>query len=117
MRSHFEHLDDGEYQAAFDLFAPSYQAKAGSGWVSQRSAAHPRVSIAFIEPSSNNGSFATFSAKIYLRDTVNVDGSDTQCRRFQGTLAARKLNGRWYYSPADNDWSPAVLPSSTSECP
>ena len=117
MRSHFEHLRDGEYDAAFNLFTPSYQSKASSSWISQRSAADPGVNIAFIDPSSNNGSFATFSAKIYLRDTVNVSGSDTQCRRFEGTLAARKLNGRWYYSPADNNWSGKVLPSSISECP
>lgn len=117
MRAHFEHLGNGEYERAYNLFLPSYQGSAGSRWIAQRRAAAPRVNIAFLKPSSNNGSFARISAKVYLRDTVRVAKSDRQCRRFEGTLGARKLNGRWYYSPAENHWSGIPLPSTISECP
>jgi hypothetical protein len=115
--AHFEHLRDGEYQAAFNLFIPSYQGTAGSSWVSLRSTARPGVNIISITPLSNDGTFATMDAKIVTRDNVRVAGSDTQCRRFTGTLAARKQGGRWYYSPGENHLQPAVLPPSNSQCP
>lgn len=117
VRAHFEYLGSGEYQRAFNLFLPSYQSSAGSSWIAQRSAAAPKVNIAILEPSTDDGSFATLDAKIYTRDTARVSGSDRQCRRFEGTLAARKSGGRWYYSPAENSWRGTPLPSATSECP
>jgi hypothetical protein len=116
IRAHFTYIANGDFEQAFNLFTPSYQAKA-RGWVAARSAAQPAVSIAYVGTARISGPSAYVPTKIYLRDTVKVARSDTQCRRFEGTLPLVKVNGSWRYAPTGDDWHGTILPRTISDCP
>jgi hypothetical protein len=115
IREHFTHLDAGEYDAAFALFTPTYQANV-SRWVTVRGAAHPHVNIDYVMPASISGSFAKVPTKIYLRDESGPY-PNTACRRFEGELPVEKVGEEWRYAPSGHDWVGVVIPGTNSHCP
>ncbi len=116
IREHFTRIANGDLQGAYNLFAPSYR-NAVPRWVAVRSAAQPRVSIAYVNEATITGNTARVPTKIYLRDTYPSNGSDTKCRRFEGELPLVLVSGHWRYAPTGHDWSGVVLPSTISDCP
>lgn len=98
IRSHFYQLGVGGYDKAFALMSARYRQE-NPGWVAQRSAADPTIrKLSVGKPVYMSGG-AKAHVVFFARDRHRVGGSDTRCRRFEGTVVLIKRGGAWRYDP------------------
>jgi hypothetical protein len=115
LRAHYNHLDAGEYAAAFALMSPRYR-RALPRWPANRATADPGIDLIDMGPTRIRGSEAFVAVTFFARDRVNVKHSDTKCRRFEGTAHLRRFGTVWRYDPPD-DYSVRVVHRSNPACP
>jgi hypothetical protein len=115
MRSHLEDLDDGDFNGAFSLMSSSYRAE-NPNWERTRSAADPMINIVDVGSASYAGSTAHVFVNFYARDQNPSEGSDTQCRRFQGTAEFVPEDGAWRYEPKGDSFTAIVEPRGDRNC-
>jgi hypothetical protein len=115
MRRHLEDLDKGDYSGAFSLMSSSYRAE-NPNWERTRSSADPMVNIVDVGSASYAGSTAHVFVNFYARDRNPSEGSDTQCRRFQGAAEFVSEDGAWRYEPKGDSFSAIVEPPGDRNC-
>lgn len=115
MRRHLEDLNDGNYNSAFSLMSSSYRAENPS-WERTRGTAHPMINIVDVGSASYAGSTARVHVEFYARDRNPSEGSDTQCRRFEGVAELVSESGAWRYEPKGNGFSAIVEPAGDRNC-
>jgi len=115
MRRHLEDLNDGNYNGAFSLMSGSYRAENPS-WEQTRSTADPMINIVDVGSASYAGSTARVHVEFYARDRNPSEGSDTQCRRFEGVAELVSEGGAWRYEPKGNGFSAVVEPAGDRNC-
>lgn len=116
LRRHFQRLNRGEYDDAFALFSSRYQAMAPK-WAENRGPAQPYINVIEVGPTKfAGGGVAYVYVKFYARDRVRVPGSDTVCRRFEGSARMRQDGGSWRYDAGGNQIEDVELPSTLSKC-
>ena len=115
IRRHFEDLDNGDYEAAFGLMSRSYRAE-NPNWVGSRSTADPMIDIVDVGTTVYGGGHARVYVKLYARDRNPSEGSDTQCRRFEGIAELVAEDGAWRYERKGNGFSAIVEPSGDPNC-
>jgi Double-GTPase 2 len=115
IKQHLQALGHGGYNTAFQLMSPAYRA-ANPSWPSQRSTASPGINVVNVGSSQISGSQADVPITFYARDSVATPGSDTQCRRFDGTVHMIKVNGHWRYEPGGNNLNRTTA-NGDSNCP
>lgn len=98
IRSHFHQLSVGGYQQAFDLLTDRYR-QANPGWVALRSAADPTIHKLSVGSPIYMSGGAKVPVVFFARDLNRVRGSDTKCRRFEGTVVVFKRDDVWRYDP------------------
>ena len=115
LREHLERLDAGNYSGAFALMSAAYRSE-NPGWVSNREAADPMIDIVKVDAPHYTGPNAYVYAIFYARDRNPTEGSDTQCRRFEGVTQLVLESGGWRYNPKGSDLSTIVEPSGDPNC-
>jgi hypothetical protein len=115
MRRHLEDLNNGDYSGAFSLMSSSYRAE-NPNWERTRGSADPMVNIVDVGSASYAGSRAHVFVNFYARDRDPSEGSDTQCRRFQGTAEFVSEDGAWRYEPKGDSFAAIVEPSGDRNC-
>jgi hypothetical protein len=116
IENHLQDLNSGDYHAAYRLMSSRYRAKNPS-WPSDRSAAHPGVEIVSVGAPRYGAGGAEVPVDFYARDRNPTQGSDTQCREFQGTLSLVKEAGDWRYDPAGGSVTATVVSPTNPRCP
>jgi hypothetical protein len=116
LRSHLNDLESGDYQAAFRLMSAGYRSQNPS-WPSDRAAADPGINIILVGAPQYGSAGAQVPVDFYARDRNPTQGSDTQCREFQGTASMLRESGAWRYDPSGNSLTGTVVPSSDPNCP
>lgn len=116
LRTHLQDLGSGQYQSAFDLLSPGYQA-GNPSWIQARSAADPGITVISVGAPANGSGSAQVPVDFYARDRNSTQGSDTRCRDFQGTASMVNENGSWRYNPDGNHLTATVVPSANPNCP
>jgi hypothetical protein len=115
IRRHLEDLNNANYNSAFSLMSASYRSQ-NPNWESGRSAAAPMVNIVEIGTPTYGGGDARVYVKFYARDRNPSEGSDTQCRRFEGVVQLVPERGAWRYEPKGNSLAAVVEPPGDSNC-
>ncbi len=115
IRRHLEDLDHRDYGGAFSLMSGSYRAE-NPNWERTRSTADPMINIVHIGSASYTGSTAHVYVKFYARDRNPSEGSDTQCRRFEGIAEFVSEGSAWRYEPKGDGYSAIVEPSGDRDC-
>ena len=115
MRRHLDDLGDGDYNGAFSLMSSSYRAE-NPNWERTRGSANPMINIVDVGSASYAGSTAQVFVNFYARDRNPSEGSDTQCRRFQGTAEFVSEDGAWRYEPKGDSFSAIVEPPGDRNC-
>jgi hypothetical protein len=115
LRKHFQRLGHGDYEGAFALMTPYYRAHNPS-WVQLRSEARPVVKLVDVSAEHIGSRTALVSVHFYARDRVQVQGSDTICREFTGTLHVQKVGGAWRYDPGHEPLAKQTVPRSDPHC-
>jgi hypothetical protein len=115
MREHLEQLDHSNYSGAFSLMSAAYRAE-NPGWVSNREAADPMINIVKVDTPHYSDASAYVYVTFYARDRNPTQGSDTQCRRFEGVAQLVSESGGWRYNPKGSDLSTIIEPSGDSNC-
>ncbi len=115
IRRHLEDLDHGNYGGAFSLMSSTYRAQ-NPGWETTRSSAAPMVNIVHIGTPAYGADGARLYVKFYARDRNPTEGSDTQCRRFEGIVNLISEHGAWRYEPTGNGLSAVVEPPGDTNC-
>jgi hypothetical protein len=98
IRGHLEDLENGRYQAAFDLMTAGYRAQ-NPQWASVREEADPTIRIAAVGAPHYGSGDASVYVDFYAQDTNATPGSDTYCRQFTGTVELVKHGSTWQYDP------------------
>jgi hypothetical protein len=114
LRRHFERLNAGDYDGAFELLSSRYRAD-NPNWAAQPSRAKPVLNVAEVGPATFGRGTARVPIKFYGRDRVDTGRSDTQCRRFEGDARMVREGRAWRYDPGDG-FSITTLPSSLAVC-
>jgi len=115
IRRHLEDLNNAKYNSAFSLMSASYRSQ-NPNWESGRSTATPMVNIVEIGTPTYGDGDARVYVKFYARDRNPSEGSDTQCRRFEGIVQLVPEHGAWRYEPKGNSLAAVVEPSGDSNC-
>jgi hypothetical protein len=115
IRRHLEDLTSANYNGAFSLMSASYRAQ-NPKWEGGRSTATPMINVVDIGTPSYSGESAHVYVKFYARDRYPSEGSDTQCRRFEGIVELIAEHGGWRYEPRGNSLSAVVEPTGDSNC-
>jgi hypothetical protein len=115
MREHLEQLDHSNYTGAFSLMSAAYRAE-NPGWVSNREAADPMINIIKVDTPHYSGANAFVYVTFYARDRNPTQGSDTQCRRFEGVTQLVSESGGWRYNPKGSGLSTIIEPTGDSNC-
>lgn len=122
LRSHFEDIDNGDYDAAWRLLHPSYRNTTGANWVSQRESERAQIEVRSISRIGRprNG-VVKLDAEIVAADSAG-DGAGV-CRLFSGWTRMEKSGGKWTYRPGEVDGvkpgfsaNATELDSSDSRC-
>jgi hypothetical protein len=116
LRAHYDHLNAGEYSAAFALMSPRYRSSFPR-WVANRATADPGLTVIDLGPTRIAGANAFVDVSFYARDRVNVKGSDTKCRYFEGTAHLRRYDAVWRYDPTGDGYAKRVVHRSNPNCP
>lgn len=114
LRRHFERLNAGDYDGAFELLSSRYRAD-NPNWAAQPSRAKPVLNVAEVGPATFGRGTARVPIKFYGRDRVDTGRSDTQCRRFEGDARMVREGRAWRYDPGDG-FNITTLPSSLAVC-
>lgn len=121
LRDHYTAIDEGDYERAFSLFHPDYQASvAGRKFLGDRQKGQPDFDLDSleIEPVGEaDGDVLSLRLEFVVADTAG-EGRGL-CRRFFGTAAMQSVDGSWTYRPGTEatklDKMP--LPSTDARCP
>jgi hypothetical protein len=116
IESHLQDINSGDYSAAFGLMSTTYRAQNPS-WPSDRAAANPAINIISIGASQYGAGTAQVPVDFYARDRNATQGSDTQCREFQGTVSLVNEAGAWRYDPGANSLTGTVASPGDPSCP
>ncbi len=111
IRAHLEDLQDGQYQAAFELMSNRYRA-ANPGWPSERQAADPTIHIVTVGSPNYTPGAARVRVHFDAQDVNSTPNSDTECREFSGVVSVVHSGGTWRYEPSGDDLNSTVRPSS-----
>jgi hypothetical protein len=117
-KRHFEHITDGEYDAAYRLFSSSYKDSISqANWTAQPAAAQPYVNVLEAGPTRFEGNgIAYVHVKFFGHDRLDTGHSDTLCNRFVGDVRMVKEDGAWRYDPGGNDLVKTPLNPTLSAC-
>jgi hypothetical protein len=117
-KRHFEHITDGEYDAAYRLFSSSYKSSISqASWTAQPAAAQPYVNVLEAGPTRFEGNgIAYVHVTFFGHDRNDTGHSDTLCNRFVGDVRMVKENGAWRYDPGGNDLVRTPLNPTLSAC-
>ncbi len=115
-RRHFQRINSGDYQGAFELMSTAYR-NANPNWSDQPAAAQPYLNVTKIGPTQFDGNGVAYVAiTFYGHDRNPTASSDTRCRRFTGEVRTIDEGGTWRYDPGGNHLTPTVLPSTLGAC-
>lgn len=102
LRLHFEDIDAGDYDSAWQLLHPDYQNTSGVNWVSEREKENARIEVREIyrlgEPDRD---MIRLQAEIVAADTTG-EGAGV-CRLFSGWTRMQKSGSAWRYRPGKID--------------
>ena len=100
MFDHWGAIQESEYEGAFSLMTPDYQAQ-NSGWVDIKYETEPLVAMDALQLSeiSNDGQTARVALDVVVADTIGQDAG--VCRNFVGEVTLVVVDGEWRYSPGD----------------
>lgn len=122
LRSHFEDIDAGNYQAAWRLLHPAYRSTTGVNWVRQRERERANIDVRSISRiGSPSGDVVKVEAEIVAADSAGPGAGI--CRLFSGWTRMEKSGGSWMYRPGEIDGvtpgfsaNATELDSSDSRC-
>lgn len=95
LASHWRLINAGEYEAAFDLFSPGFQARVSrEGWVADKLHDLPVASTLKFSSVSVNGDRAGVGVSV---ETVGAETSSTNtgCNDWTGTYHLVGVDGQW----------------------
>jgi hypothetical protein len=105
IRRHFEHLDAGEYAAAFHLMTLAYRRRVRR-WPAKRAQDVPRVRLLDVGPSH----VGLDQARVFVRFAGHDTYGDTACRHFGGWVHLVLEDGRWRYDPPGTSYVVHEIP-------
>ncbi|WP_231379383.1 nuclear transport factor 2 family protein [Candidatus Solirubrobacter pratensis] len=97
VRRHWRYIESGDYDAAFDLLAPSLQASSGgqASWVAQ----HEKDNLLSVDVSVTARDVSGSTAIVDV-DTLRTDAEVTGCKDWSGYYEMVKTGGRWKIAKA-----------------
>lgn len=118
VKRHFEHITDGEYDAAYQLFSSNYKSTVSeSSWTAQPQAAQPYVNVLEAGPTRFVGNGVAYvHVKFFGHDRNDTSRSNTGCNRFVGDVRMVKEGASWRYDPGGNQLVSTALNPSLSAC-
>jgi len=105
LRAHYEHLDAGEYAAAFQLMTRRYRREV-KDWVAIRAHGASRIQLLKLGPTRTHGG----SARVFVRFAAHDTVGDTTCRHFGGWAHMVREHGRWRYDPIATHYAKRTVP-------
>lgn len=99
LRKHWQLIDDGDYDAAFELFHPDYQSNEGVKWVETKQETRPDVDMKSLEVTrrKQKGRVAKLDVSVVVADTAGPDAD--VCVHFVGWVRFQRVHGEWLYRP------------------
>ena len=114
LRRHFQRLNAGDYDGAFELLSTRYRAR-NANWSAQPGQARPYLNVIEVGPTKFGRGVAFVHVKFYGHDRVDTPRSDTQCRRFEGDARMVEDGRVWRYDPTGS-FRITKVPSSLGVC-